>query len=95
MKIHHVIETVETVWDFDPVRGATKVQQSVLRPADDIKLVHEGQTYLVGDDGAFEVPDDLGRLLCGRAGWYEGPGTFTPDEKPPQPAPRPAARRRR
>lgn len=80
IKIHKLIETQVARFEQDPIHGQQRVLRTVIAPARDERLVHEGKEYELDlEDGAFDVPHELGQLLIKRAGWHEGPNPFAED----------------
>lgn len=55
------------------VRGEDGVSHTVRRKthSGSTTLVHESETYQVDDSGYFDVPEEVGRALVRRSGWYE------------------------
>ena len=77
MKIHRVIESYKDEMEVHPDLGIVKVRRTVMQPSNDGALVHDGKQYNVGDDGAFDVPAEVGAFYAGRAGWHTGPSPFS------------------
>lgn len=82
MQVHHVQSTFTERYVLDPARGPVKRREEVLAASGVTTISHDGITYERGEDGTFQVPDDLGTFLVShrsaRGAWHEGPSPFDP-----------------
>lgn len=79
MKIHHIISERVGKYFTDPMRGNVYKEEDVLRSSDVHAITHEGVTYTKGDDGTFEVPQDVANFFLARRDtgtWREGANPF-------------------
>lgn len=76
MKIHKLVKRSIERFEVDPIEGGRFVRRDVIKPADDHAIAHDGKTYIIDEDGTFEVPHEVGAWFLKRDGWYEGPSPF-------------------
>lgn len=77
MKIHQVIATQEPRHDVDPVRGVILRMETVLKAGTALTIAGgDHGSFDIGEDGAFDVPDELGEFLLSTPGWFEGTNPF-------------------
>lgn len=79
VRVHRVQVTSKDRWLTDPVEGLVKRREQIMRPADDHRIVHDGETY-EAEDGTFEVPESVAQHLLRQPGWHEGDSPFAPDD---------------
>ena len=80
VKIHHVVQTSEEKWVFDPVVGPVKRNEPTLSRSGIELITHEGRTYEIQPDGSFEVDEETGRFFARQPGWQMGPSPFPVEE---------------
>jgi len=76
-RIYHVITQMVEEWDFSPRTGASLVRRESVTPSGTYVIQHEGKTYEIQQDGAFEVPEDVAAFYLRMPGWHEGSNPFT------------------
>ena len=93
MQIHDVEERVEERWVLDPVHGPTQKRElaanrsttSVISvPAGGFASCPEGQTFELGADGSFDVPEDVAAHFLRMPGWHVGISPFPPEDLKPE-----------
>ena len=89
MQIHCVVESTTEEWVVDPLRGPIKEKRRALQPASTERIVTppggfkscpDGETFEVGPDGTFSLPDDVAEHFLRMPGWHEGASPFPPAE---------------
>lgn len=98
MKIFHVQESWQDRWVLDPVTGPAMRHELVAKqstmgtisvPEKVYPSLPDGATFDVGDDGSFEVPDEVGAFFLRMPGWHAGVSMFPKEEAPAEePAPK-------
>lgn len=76
MQIHQIQEFKNPKTILDPSRGLVLTHERVLKQSSTSAIAFDGVTYEIGEDGSFDVPDEVGQYYVGRPGWYEGPNPF-------------------
>ena len=84
-KIHHVETKHEERWEFDPQLGPVRRNIPLVGRSGTEKIVHAGETFEVGTDGSFDVPDYVADFMCRMPGWHRGTSPFPVEEEPEKP----------
>jgi len=90
--IHNVQLKASYEYRIDPKRGAVRERQESIIRSDTDRIVHNGETYEIDEDGNFNVPDDLAQFLTSQPDWHEGENPFPPAEEPKSKTKRTSAR---
>jgi hypothetical protein len=75
MQVYHATVKVEDRHEVDPRTGRIeRVRDEYLTPSSLASIHPAGTdtTYEKGPNGAFEVPEEVGRVLLGKQGWFAG-----------------------
>jgi hypothetical protein len=85
-KIHHLTETRRQVAVRDSAsaidhalapgrhgRGFRLEEETELATSDVHRIAHQGETYDIGPDGSFTVPEHVAAHLVSQPGWHKGP----------------------